>query len=355
MKKLNIGVIGLGGIANFHIAGILASGDAVLWSICDCNEEALKKRAEEFDIPEARQYLNYEELLQDPELDAVMIGTPNGSHFAIANEAIKNGKPFALEKPLTIDVREAAILKELLEAGRIPHMICFSYRYKTAARYAKWLIGQGKLGTVHHVYSQYLQGWAINEQLPLLWRFRKELSGSGALGDLGSHIFDLERFLVGDISRVIADAGTIVKERRQLTGSGNGEVDVDDYCHVLARLEGGISSSMTITRFAYGRGNYQRVEIYGTKGALVYSLDEEDTLYVKFEEENDEVFRKVDIPDEFKADQMQSFFNLLNGRGDGLDATIEDGYVNQLTIDAVIESFTEERWMEVKKEVSQIV
>lgn len=355
MNKLKIGVIGLGGISNFHISGILASGDAALWSVCDCNEETLKKRALELDIPEERQYLSYEELLRDPELDAVMIGTPNDSHFEIAREAIRNGKPFAVEKPLTINADEAAALKELAVAAGIPHMVCFSYRYKTAARYAKWLIGQGKLGTIRHVYSQYLQSWAINEERPLVWRFRKDRSGSGALGDLASHVFDLERFLVGDITRVLADADTIIRQRQLLDGIGTGEVDVDDYCHVLARLEGGVSSSMTITRFAYGRGNYQRVEVYGTKGALVYSLDDEDTLHVKLADENDEVFRKVEIPDSFKADQMQSFFNLVNGRGDGLDATIVDGYINQQTIDAVIDSFTQERWVTVGQEVTHRV
>ncbi|HUC94222.1 MAG TPA: Gfo/Idh/MocA family oxidoreductase [Paenibacillus sp.] len=354
MKKLKIGVIGLGGIANFHISGILASADAELWSICDVNEEAVLKRAEELNIPESRRYLNHEEMLRDPDLDGVFIGTPNFNHFTVAYEAIKNRKPFALEKPVSLDTREAAMLKELLEADRVPHMICFTYRYKAAARYAKQLIGQGALGKINHIYSQYLQGWAINEDIPLVWRFQKALSGSGALGDLGSHMLDLHRFLVGETEKVIADAGTIVKERGRIGEEGKGEVDVDDFCHVLARLEGGISSTMAISRFAYGRGNYQRIEVYGTKGALVYSLEEEDTLLVKMAEQGDEQFRELPIPDTFKVNQMQAFFDLLNGKEDGLDATIEDGYINQLTLDSIIESFTEERWIAVQKEASHV-
>ncbi|WP_028608817.1 Gfo/Idh/MocA family protein [Paenibacillus harenae] len=348
MKKLKIGVIGLGGIANFHIEGILASGDAEVWSLCDCNAKALLAKGGELNVPASRRYTNHLDMLKDPELDAVTIGTPNSNHFAIAYDAIKLNKPFALEKPIAMNAEEAAVLKRELEANPLPHMVCFSYRYKSAVRYAKKLIELGSLGTINHVYSQYLQSWGIREDIPLVWRFRKELSGSGALGDLGSHILDLTRILVGETVRVVADAGTIVKERDLPGAEGKGEVDVDDFCHVLSRFESGASASMSISRFAYGRGNYQQLEIYGTKGALVYNLEEEDTIHVKLGEERE--FRRVDIPVEFRAGQMQSFFNLLNEKGDGLDATIEDGYINQLTIDRIIQSFTDERWVTVEQE-----
>lgn len=118
------------------------------------------------------------------------IATPNESHFAIAREAILQRKPFALEKPVSLDTREAAVLYELLSDQPLPHMICFSYRYKKAVRYAKSLLEQGRLGEIRHVYSQYLQSWGLDEELPLVW--------SGALGDLGSHLLDLQRFLVGN-------------------------------------------------------------------------------------------------------------------------------------------------------------
>ncbi|WP_240647730.1 Gfo/Idh/MocA family protein [Paenibacillus nanensis] len=347
MKKLKIGVIGLGGIANFHIGGIEQSPDAELWAICDVNEKALAERGDALRIPEERRYAKHEDMLQNKELDAVMIGTPNFNHFQVAFDAIQYGMPFALEKPIAMNTKEAEILREELGKSPIPHMVCFTYRYKAAARYARQLIREGKLGRIHHVYSQYLQGWAINEEVPLVWRFSKELSGSGALGDLGSHILDLHRFLVGETEKVIGHADTIIRERSLPRGEGTGEVDVDDFCHVLAKLEGGISSSMEISRFAYGRGNYQRIEIYGSKGSLVYSLEENDTLEVNFADEEGG-FRSADIPEACRAEQMQSFFNLLLGKADGLDATIEDGYINQRTLDAIIESFEQERWVSAK-------
>ncbi|UJF31819.1 Gfo/Idh/MocA family protein [Paenibacillus hexagrammi] len=353
MEKLKIGIIGMGGIANYHIARTMASEDAKVWAICDSNEQLLAIKGEEFNIPEERRFLNYEDMLKDADIDAVTIGTPNFNHFAVTYAAIRHRKPFALEKPIALNVREAAILRDALEEEYVPHMVCFTYRYKAAVRYAKWLIEQGKLGKIHHIYSQYFQGWAIHEEIPLTWRFQKELSGSGALGDLGSHILDLHRFLVGETIKVAAHAGTIMNERNLMNEEGKGTVDVDDYCHVLAALEDGISSTIAITRFAHGRGNYQRIEIYGTHGALVYDLEEEDELQVHFLEEDDKCFREVDIPSQFKVDQMQAFFHILNGKADGLDATIKDGYENQKTIDCIIEAFTDEKWVHIPKGHSQ--
>lgn len=347
MKKLKIGIIGLGGIANYHIAATRASDDAEVWAVCDVNPDALQKRGEELGIPEARRYARHEDLLADAALDGVTIGTPNFSHCAVACDAIRHRMPFALEKPVALNEGEARMLLNLWRQNPVPHLVCFSYRYKPAVRYAKRLIEQGRLGRIYHVYSQYLQGWAVQEDIPLVWRFQKEMSGSGALGDLGSHMLDLHRFLVGETESVIAHADTIIRERERLNGAGKGIVDVDDYCHVLARMESGVSSSLEITRFALGRGNCQRIEIYGSKGALVYDLEERDELQVYLPDEGDRGFHAVTVPDDCKADQMQAFFDLLNGRGDGLDATIEDGWINQLTIDAILESSASGRRIDV--------
>jgi predicted dehydrogenase len=311
------------------------------------NEDVLKKKAGEHEIPKSRYYTNYSEMLKNPELDAVSICTPNFNHFAIALEAIRNHIPFAVEKPVTLTVEEAEILKDEAQKNKIPNMVCFSYRYQAAARYAKWMIEQGMLGKIHHIYIQYLQGWAIDEKIPLIWRFRKDLSGSGALGDLGSHMLDLSRFLVSDTERVFSHAGTLIQERKRTDSQDLGTVDVDDFCHWMAQLKGGISSTVAISRFAYGRGNYQRIEVYGSQGSLIYHLDEEGSLEVFTQGKDGQpgAFHKVTIPESFHADQMQSFFDIVNGKGDGLSATIEDGYINQKSLDAITLSFARETWV----------
>ncbi|MEX2460376.1 MAG: Gfo/Idh/MocA family oxidoreductase [Paenibacillaceae bacterium] len=347
-----MGVVGLAGIANYHIQGILESLDAELWSISDVNEVTLQMKAEQYQVPDSRCYTSYKEMLQHSGIDALSICTPNFNHFEIALAAIENNIPFAVEKPVALNTHEAEILNRKVKESNLPNMVCFSYRYKSAARYAKWLIAQGSLGRITHVYTQYLQSWAINEQIPLIWRFQKSLSGSGALGDLGSHMLDLTRFLVSDIEKIFSHAGTLIKERNVIDSPEIGHVDVDDFCHWIAQLEGNISATAAISRFAYGRGNYQRVEIYGTEGSLIYNLEEDDSLDVCLPGEDGHTngFQKATIPDSFKADQMQAFFDIVNGKGDGLSATMQDGLINQKSLDAIIRSFTEGVWVSLNQE-----
>jgi predicted dehydrogenase len=351
-----MGVIGLAGIANFHIQGILESEQAELWAISDVNEATLRMKADQYNIPVSRYYTNYLDMLKYSGIDAVSICTPNFNHFEIALAAIEHNIPFAVEKPVALNTEEAEILYRKAQESHLPNMVCFSYRYKSAVRYAKSLIAQGSLGKITHVYAQYLQGWAIDDQIPLIWRFQKSLSGSGALGDLGSHMLDLTRFLVSDIKKIFSHAGTLIKERTIIDSQEIGQVDVDDFCHWMAQLEGNISATSAISRFAYGRGNYQRIEIYGTKGSLIYNLEEEDTLEVclPLEDGNSHGFQKVAIPESFKSNQMQAFFDIVNGQGDGLSATMLDGLINQRCLDAIIRSSNEGVWVLLNQEVQNV-
>lgn len=352
MEKIRMGVIGLGGISQVHLGGILKSPDAELTAICDLRPEVLHQKGELYRIPGSRRFVNYHDLLECPEVDAVSICTGNDTHFQIARDAISHHKPFALEKPVTLNAEEARQLKDLVTETQIPNMVCFSYRFKAAARYARWLIQQGYLGKIFHVYVQYLQSWGISEEVPLYWRFQKEYSGSGALGDLGSHMIDLTRFLVGDFEKVCAQAGTFVTRRKKPDSQEYGRVDVDDYCNYLALLKGGTSATFAISRFAFGRGNYQRIEIYGSKGGLIYSLENDDTIRVCIGDVygQNKVYQELEVPSRFQSSQMQSFFDIIKGTGDGLAASIADGYATQLILDAILRSVNEQKYIDIKEE-----
>jgi predicted dehydrogenase len=349
MGSVRMGVIGLGGISNVHIPGILNSPDAHLVAICDSNVGMLSTVGDRYGVPHTHRFTDFTELLKADIVDAVSICTPNFMHFPVAMEVAKYRKPFCIEKPVAMNAVETEHLLNVCKTNNIPNMVAFSYRFKPAARYARWLIQQGHLGRVNHIYGQYLQGWG-NDDVPMSWRFSKALSGSGALGDLGSHMIDLSRFLVGDIKKVIASADTIIGQRRNSATNEDESVDVDDYCHYLAVLDAGVSGVFNISRFAYGRGNYQRVEVYGAEGALVYSLEQSDSLQVCIGPVFGQVsqFTEIQVPSHFYKDQMQSFFDIVNGHDDGLTATLEDGLVNQKTLDAIIESFEEEKWVTVR-------
>lgn len=134
-----------------------------------------------------------------------------------------------------------------------------------------------------------------------------------------------------------------------------GPVDVDDFCNYMADMEGGVSASFQITRFGYGRGNYQRMEIYGSEGAIVYTLDaepgREDELEVCAGDvyADAHTFVKLPIPEHCRSDQMQSFADIINGSADGKAATIADGRSNQRVLDAILRSAQEGRWLAVPK------
>ncbi len=351
--SISVGIIGLGTIAAcVHLPGIEKSRSLKLAAICDTREARLKEIGDKYEIPEEYRFADYRELIHCPAVQAVDICTPNDCHYPMAMEAAAAQKPYAVEKPVTMNKQEAKALLDATEKAGVKSMVCFSYRFKAAARYARELVRAGVLGEIHHVHMQYLQSWARREaDIPLVWRYVKSRAGSGALGDLGCHALDLARFVTGrEYEKVAGDADTFVQQRRLEDGTGMGVSDVDDYCHCLARMQGNVSASFQITRLAYGRGNYQRLEVYGEKGALVYLLDAEpgaDELEICIGQPMGDLnlFTKVPVPGHFAADQMQSFADLLLGKEDGLVATIWDGYMNQLAVDALLESFQGQKWV----------
>ncbi|MDR2746138.1 MAG: Gfo/Idh/MocA family oxidoreductase [Treponema sp.] len=356
MPRIKIGVIGLGGIAGgVHLPGIAKCKDFELAALCDIDREKLDRIGDQYGIGASARFTDYRDLVVSGGVEAVDICTPNDCHFEMAMEAVKARKPYAVEKPVTMNAGDAETLARRTKEQGVKNMVCFSYRFKTAARYARHLVQSGVLGELYHVYTQYLQAWGNPDfDTPLVWRFIKDRAGSGALGDLGCHALDLARFVTGrNYTRVVSDAGTLVKERPLPGGSpGTGIVDVDDYCHYLARMEGGVSAVFEITRFGFGRGNFQRLELYGRKGALVYKLDENpgiDELEICVGQPLGQLntFVKVPVPHSHRGDQMQSFADIINGKPDGLAADIEDGLANQKILDAAIKSFENERWAEL--------
>ena len=348
MKKIRMGIIGTGGISAVHMWGTKNSPDAELVAFCDINEKTLKAKADQFEIPEKYRFNNHIDLLECPDIDAVSISTPNNCHYQIAMDAVRHGKPFCLEKPVTITYEEAKTLNWAARDAGVPNMVCFSYRFKAAARFMKSIIESGQLGKIYHIYGQYLQSYMLNPSVPLVWRLRKEIAGSGVHGDLGCHLMDLVRFMTSkEYVKICAHADTFIKQRKMLDSDEYGEVDVDDFCHILIGMEDGISGTLCTSRYAYARGNYQRIEIYGDKGTLEYNLEDEDSIEVCMGEAYREAktFVKLPVPQRFKVDQMQSFFDIINGKGDGLAATMADGEINQLAVCGVIESFEKEKWI----------
>ncbi len=158
------------------------------------------------------------------------------------------------------------MLDAVQKAG-IKHMVAFNYRFVPAVRQIRKLIDAGALGRIYHFRAVYLQEWIMpHYNTPMIWRLQKSEAGSGALGDLGAHIIDLGRYLVGDVKSVSAMAKTYIEERPKADGSGMGRVDVDDAFVAAVEFQNGAIGTLEATRFAAGRKNALGLEINGEKG-----------------------------------------------------------------------------------------
>jgi predicted dehydrogenase len=219
-------------------------------------------------------------VITDPGIDIVDICTPNDLHAEIAIAAARAGKAILCEKPLARDVREAEQMVEAVRRARVVNMVCHNYRRVPAIALAKQMIEAGELGDrVYHFHARYAQDWIGNEKFPLVWRLQSRFAGSGALGDIGGHIIDLARYLVGEIDDVSATSETFVKRRPLKTNKDiRARVDVDDAVTVIGRFRNGTLLNFEATRFAHGRKNQFSFEINGGRGSLVFNLEEMNRL-----------------------------------------------------------------------------
>lgn len=355
MAQFRHGIIGLGSISNDHIRGVEALPNMRVAALCTRRPDVLAERGAQLGVAPEMLFTDYRQMLACPEIDSVSICTPNVQHYEMVRAAIAAGKPFAVEKPLCLTMAQAEELSRMLEEKPLPHMLCFSYRFMPAARYARHLIRSGALGQLRHVFARYDQGWGNDESRPLTWRFDRELAGYGALGDLGSHLIDLVGFMAGGIRSLTADMGVLMPERVLPDGSGMGKVTVDDYAMFLARLEGDVPATFETTRFAYGHRNLQQIAVYGSRGGLIYTQDLIDGQLRSSLDSclTEEAFRanrfeRAEIPEEFCCSQMEAFCRLLGGDGSGLGATVADGLQCQKVMDAVARSAGTRRWVDVE-------
>src|SRR5881227_3362255 len=161
-----------------------------------------------------RAVTDWKAIIADPVIDIVDICTPNDSHAEMAIAAAGAGKAILCEKPLARNVAEARRMVDAVRRARVPNMVCHNYRRVPAIALAKQMIEAGELGDrIYHFHARYAQDWISDEKFPLVWRLQSHFAGSGALGDIGAHVIDLARYLVGEINEVSAMSETFVKRR----------------------------------------------------------------------------------------------------------------------------------------------
>lgn len=253
-----------------------------LIAIAGRNEESVKEAAKRYGY--ATYYTDWKDLIKDDRVQLFDNGGPNDAHAEPCIAAAQAGKHILCEKPLARTAKEAASMLEAVEKAGVVHMVAHNYRFVPAIRLARDLIDSGKLGQIYHFRAVYLQEWIMDPNFQFVWRLDKNVAGSGTLGDLGSHIIDLARFLVGEPRKVSALAKTFIKQR-PIPGGGTGEVTVDDAFVSMVEFENGAIGTLEASRFCAGRKNYQVLEINGSKGTIVFDLERFNELQVFWKDE----------------------------------------------------------------------
>lgn len=232
--------------------------------------------------------------LTNPEIDLVDIGVPNDMHKEMAIAALEAGKHVACEKPLAHNLDDARAMRDAAKRARKSKtFVWYNYRRVPAVALAHKLVKEGRLGRIYQVRCYYLQDWASDPNIPLIWRFQKKVAGSGSHGDLGAHVIDMARFVTGDefVEITGAMAETFVKERpipsvgsaggiaggSQASGK-MGKVDIDDLMLFFGRMKSGAVASVEATRFATGYQNKNGLEVHGVNGAIRFNFEDMNFL-----------------------------------------------------------------------------
>jgi predicted dehydrogenase len=289
-QVLRIGMVGYGFMGRAHSQAWRTVGHAfplrltpVMSTIVGRDQQAVAAAAAQLGWQASDT--DWRRLIERDDIDVIDICTPGDSHIDIAVAALAAGKHVLCEKPLANTLDEAERMTRAAEDARargVRSMVGYSYRRTPALALARQLIAAGRVGAIRHVRAAYLQDWITDPDFPLVWRLRRELAGSGALGDIGAHIVDLAQFLTGQsVHGVSALTETFVKQRPLTDGSGaRGEVTVDDAALFLARLDGGAIATFEATRFALGRRNAMRIEINGARGSIAFDFEAMNELQV---------------------------------------------------------------------------
>lgn len=195
MKKVRVGLVGLGWICNdVHIAGYKQVEECEITAICDIKPERLKAKGDELGIPENRRFTDYHDLVACEDVDVVDIATWNSVHCEIAKAAALASKAFSVEKPVGMNYAEALDLAKTAEEMGVESFVILSWRYRPYTRYVKYLISNGKVGKLFHVYVRCIKDSGLWKGRKREWRFDASRGGTGVLGDLGSHMVDIVRF-----------------------------------------------------------------------------------------------------------------------------------------------------------------
>lgn len=346
MEKIKVGIIGSGNISTVHIAGYKALENVELYAVCDLNKERAQKCAETNNIKHV--FTDYNEMLKLPELNAVSVCTWNNAHAPATIAALKAGKHVLCEKPMAMNTKEAMEMERTAkESGKVL-MIGFVRRYGNDTKVLKDFINAGTMGDIYYAKAEYLR----RNGSPGGWFGNKALSGGGPMIDLGVHVIDLVRYLMGKPKPVTVSASTFKKlgERNNLTtpkawtaADSGGIFDVEDLAVALIRFDNG--SALTVeTSFSLNtKKDSGTIQLFGTKSGA--KLDPGLELYTELNNYMVDINPIGDTALNFNGlfeNEIAHFVDCIT-KGTECISPAEDGVELMKIIDAVYESASKNR------------
>lgn len=367
--KLRLGLIGTGFMGKTHVFGFATAQkvfdlpcDIVLHTVADATEDAARRAAGAWGF--ARATADWRSLVADPDIDIVDITAPNALHKEMALAAIAAGKHVYCEKPLAPLAEDAREMAEAAEAAGIRTQVGFNYLCNPMIHAAREMIAAGELGEIRSYRGIHAEDYMTDPAGP--FTFRHDPAGGGALADIGSHALATAEFLLGPITRVMGDCVTAIPSRPGPDGRPRA-VEVDDIGRAFLRFANGATGSIEANWVATGRKMQHDFEVYGSKGALLFSQERLNELhfYAAGDAPGRRGFRRIEAaPDhppygafcvapghqlgfnDLKAIEVAGYIDAIAGRG-GEPFNFRKGWRIQSLVEAIRSSSREGAWRAV--------
>ena len=335
VKPLKIGVIGLG-MGREHLLRYRQVPNCISQAICDTSADLVQQIGDEFSIPQ--RFTDFAEFIEKAEVDAVSLAVPNFLHKEMTLAALDRGLHVMCEKPMAMNTAEAEEMQAAVRASGKKFMIHFNQRFRPEHQYFRDVIKRGELGNVYYASA----GWRRMRGMPRFggWFGQKKMSGGGPLIDLGVHMLDLTRWLIGNPKVVTVSASTFAHIGQALAKEQKKDFDVEDLASALIRFDDG---SSLVLEVSWALNFEEREKIYlemsGTRGGLSsVSYDYKDTSVCIFREQNGALIKTVPLKYPTATETAQSYFLRSIEEDFEPEAGAADGVEIMRILDAIYES-----------------
>ena len=280
MKEIGIGVIGTGFMGKAHSIAYSASASVFgtglrprLEVVCDLSPERAQTRAT--DLGFSRYSSDWREVINDPAVELISVCTPNDTHAEISIAALKAGKHVWCEKPMSTSLADSTAMREMAASSAAKTIIGYNYTKNPAVTHARRLIEEGRIGRVSGFFCRYDVDNEADGNRPWSWRMSRDKSGTGANGDVLSHVISVGHYLTGSvISKVVGDIAIIHPQRADEADPATQKtVDNDDMVSALVSFENGVKGHIGASRVSWGRKCGLRWEVHGTEGTILYDQE----------------------------------------------------------------------------------